>query len=168
MLEQDYLNRPLIENIEYIITNNKVKIQGTDTSWINITRSEWIDKNSLLDTYRNIYRTAKEKGIKVSYKNRFKKFILENWQQYGDEFDYCNKIFDSIIPVAEQVQSRGIHYGYSDDEVLDILGNLKNELGEMFYRSTITSKIREIAFRLDELYSSIKGSGGDAEMTIYL
>lgn len=166
--EQEYLNRQLIDGVDYDITEDRIRIENVNTTWISIKRPEKIDKESVILMHKNICRTAKNKGIKISYKNKYKKFITENWQQYEKEFDHYNKIFNKIIPVAEQIKKRGIHIGCVDDDILNKMEILKSEFNKMFYGNTTISKMQDITFKIKELHSGINNFNEDSEITIYL
>jgi hypothetical protein len=148
----EYLKRELIANVEYDINNDSIRIQNDNTDFVHINRVKPINKNELLLLYRQVNKLAKEKNISISRKNGYKKYITENWIEYENEIKYYNNLFNKAINKYKEVQQRGIHFGCSDDTVLNEAGNIKNQYIKMYYRNSICSHIHDIYNKLNELY----------------
>lgn len=154
--DMEYLQRPIIEDVEYIITDNKIKIASPHTLYCNVERIERIiPLKELLELYQRIIKKAKEKKFSISYKARIKNTILANYDRYIKEIQESNLLFDKMIEIAKQVEKRKIHYGSVDDEVLNNLSDLKNEYIKIYYRASACSIMEDIKHKLDNIYSNV-------------
>lgn len=152
----NYLDRPLVEGINFNITNEEIKIDCSHTLYINAKRiKNTITKDSILELYKKVYRLAKDKKISIGTKRGYKKYIDENWNLYTNEIKYYNNLFDQVITEFKKVQIRGIHSGTTDDEILDNAHNIQNKYSQVFYGTSVYDHINSIYNDLKKLFEGI-------------
>lgn len=144
-LDKEYLSRPVIETT-YRITDNEVYVVSEKgcTSYANIHKLERILKEDVLNLYSEVIKMAKAKGVKISYKNHYKRKINENWERYRDELIYYNDVFDKTRDKFKEVEKRGLHSGTTDDIVLREALDLRNEYIKCYWRTSTLSLIHGI------------------------
>jgi hypothetical protein len=157
LTDQEYLNNPVIKDVTYSITNDKIIIECPSTSFCQATRiTEIISLTELLNTYKNIIKEGKNRKYKFSYKQKTKESIINDYNAYIEAIQNSNKIFDHMVIVAKQIQERQLHYGCSDDMILNELHKLSNEHKKIFYGGTAYSKITGIKYKLEQLENDLK------------
>ena len=165
--DAEYLARPLIEGVVFIIEDDYVKIKCPHTLFTENRRIDSLSKEEILSLYKSVIQKAKGKGVKVAYTQHIRKMINERWLEYAEKCERAGKLFDLIIEQSKVVQSRGIHSGTTDDAELDKLSKLRNEYSEFFWRNSITSKFTSIYHELKELERKLSGTD-DTLYKIYL
>ncbi|MFW5962386.1 MAG: hypothetical protein ACOCQR_02110 [bacterium] len=165
--DQEYLDRELLD-VNFDIQPDRIKVNSEHTSYCNEERYvvEY-SKKDLLGLCDKIYRLATEHDITVSRKAAYKKFIKEHWNEYLQEVEHYNNLFDELIVAFEKVQERGLHNGTSDDVVLSEATNIRNKYGEIYYRSSVVSRINEIAHELEREYRDLQYNA-EAISKVYL
>ena len=99
-----------------IVTDDKIKIDCSHTCFCNIVRIKYISINDTLEKHKELVRLAKVKGCKISYKNRYKKTLLELKEGYELEYKNYNDTFNTLKMLWQQKLKKGIFYGYGNDE----------------------------------------------------
>jgi hypothetical protein len=146
-----YINRPLIESVNYTIEADRVSIACSHTSWVNEARIKPLDKAELLTRYANVYRAAKAQNIKISFANHMRKKIIERWAEYENAIRSAGMVFDGLVEIAKAIRERGIHYGCGDDLEVAKLTVERNRHMEFHWRSNIITQITGIAHELRRL-----------------
>lgn len=150
--ELPYLERPLLPGLEFIITDEVLKVTSDSSVFIHNRKAEIIGKNELLEKYKKVYGLCRENGVKISYGQRCKKSIMENYSKYLEETEKHNKIFKELKEMLLPLKDRGVHYGCAvDDEYLDSCIKKSWEMNPYHYRNTAAEKIRETNYFLDSL-----------------
>lgn len=150
-LDQEYLSRPLVEDVTYEIEPARLYIQCSHTSYVGAFLEERYQKNQLLGMYRRVLRAAKVKGIRISYGQHFSKTIKERWAEYETACGEQEDLFHQLIEQAKRVQSRGIHYGTVDDMELSLLRKLEAKFYSYTHGSSVISLLDSIGCRLAKL-----------------
>lgn len=174
MTDKEYLSKDLLPGLKFVINKNVVYITSETTSFITYTRPIRLLQQDLLEVYSSVVKTAKLKGCGISYQNKYKKFITENWQVYLEQSNELDKIFDELIEKAKKIQKRGIHLGCSDDLVLKETTEFSWKLNPYFYRNSAISIMNSIYNELKRIDNQLKGMedipkiNGKASMKIFL
>jgi len=154
----EYLSRPLIEGLVYIIENEHVKISSPHTIFAENRTIIPFMKDEILSMYKSVVQKAKSKGVKISYKQHMRKTIIERWSEYEISCDNAKILFKRIIEQVKIVQERGIHRGTRDDSELDKLHKLCNEYNKFYWRSSIISHISSIYYSLKNIERDLSAS----------
>ncbi|OUV22848.1 MAG: hypothetical protein CBC55_02090 [Gammaproteobacteria bacterium TMED95] len=126
-------------------TDEKISLTSNSTSFVNETCQEVkeLDVVKLKALRKTVLKAAKEKGVKVTRTLKDKEF---------------NALMDEVVSPREIYLARfatlrnnwaikmktGIRMGCSDDMELELLGDLKNDLHKMLYRSEPLSRALEV------------------------
>ena len=163
--DSEYLNRPLIENVEYSIEQDFVHIHSSCTCYIQARRyKEMVNPMQL---YKAVSQTATERKIKKSYKRHFKRFIESEWDNYRNSCIKSSSVFDEIIKCARQIQERGLHMGTSDDLKLAEMATLRERYNTFFHGNQVISQMCSIKNSLDDYLKEMKNEN-DWLCKIYL
>jgi len=155
--DKEYLSRPLLD-VKFRITDTEVYVASEHTGYANMRKLERLLKEDILKLYSEIIKMAKSRGIKVSYKNHYKKFIEENWNSYRDELKHYNEIFGKAREKFLEVQKRGLHSGTSDDIVLKEALDLRNEFEKCYWRTSKVSQMSELYVKLNNYHRELQSS----------
>ena len=167
MIDEEYLSRPLLEGVEYCITEDRIKIASSHTEYINLKRFIPLDIESLLEQYGEVLKMAKKRKAKISYKRHLRKKILENRDEYRNDYLEAQRLFGLMTAVAKEIQKRGLHFGTTDDAVLRKLWDYKAPYLALFCGNRSISAIRDIKSALDEYSKSLLDTDS-ADLTIYM
>ena len=133
----EYLGRPLVDGIEYEITDNKIKIVCPHTSYINITRHEKISLDSILSMLNEIDKIRKaDKRIKVKGISTIRKRVKDAYKLYLIDWEVYNEAFNKCMSLAKQVEREGVHYGTIDDAVLEEIIKTRFVIDRLGYGGT--------------------------------
>ena len=159
-MSSDYLARPLIEGMQYEISDAHVAIQSPHTCFVNHEIKHRYEKDALLCQYRRVLDMAKTQGIRISYTNHIRKTLQEQWPEYESARRSQERLFNQLKKTALEIQARGIHFGTTDDEMLSALLQISGQLTVYGYSSNIISRIANIGHTLSELEQTLsQGSG---------
>lgn len=139
----EYLSRELIPNIEYTINANKILIVGNFTEYINIKRDTFIDNIDVLDFIMSQMWLDKRIKIKMSIED-----IKKLYSRYKDHYANYSLLFTDMVSIAHKIEEEGIHYGNSDDSLLNKLTESRNTLLGYNYHSHEYRQFKEIHKRM--------------------
>ena len=154
--DNEYLNREIIP-CHYCIDNDKVLIDNEHTLYVNETR-KYVSLSETLNLYKEVLKIAKQKGIKVSYSNHYKKQLTDLTALYNESIELSHRIFDKLVEVAYVIENRKIHLGSRDDIRLNELSKIKYEYEKLFYSSATLGRILNIQYQLQDIHSNITWS----------
>ena len=164
-MDKEYLKRELIPNIKYSITDNNICVCCDHTSYININRYKKIDINKLTNKRTKLIKLAKEKGVKISYKNKTKDRIKNYKDIYEKDYNRSAISYKQIKENWEHIRDiRGVHKGTSDDEFMNETSKLQNEYIALNYRNRAISIINELDYNLTKTLNNLS----DNTMMIFL
>lgn len=141
---KDYLQRDLISGVTYKISNRHILIQNDNTCWANISVPILIDKDYMLDLYKEIRIIAKQNDVKISVSNHYKRKIIERYNEYVEIFNNSVDLFEKMKDIALQIEERGLHLGVSDDSLMKDFSDLK----EKYFQLTVYASIENEAYRV--------------------
>lgn len=157
MSEIPYLERELLGGVSYEINEDYINIGCNHTNFIRVTREDMhFSEKEMYDQLKKIKTLSGGSPYKVIGTAKIKKFIKENWAVYEAEVKNGLDIYEKMIQKANEVKARGIHYGCSDDEVLSELEILRNKYQEMYWRTSMFSKMNRIFLRLVEVVRDLE------------
>lgn len=157
-IDKEYLQRDLLENVSYDISENYIKVQSESTMFINLSKYELVNnKQELLNKRAEVIKLAKEKKVSLSYQRKTKKTINELWESYETDKKTSEGLYNEIktgwINVKEE---RGIHMGFSDDQYISHLSKLISEYNSLSNTNKPTYILSELSNRLDETIRDLK------------
>ena len=159
-LRQDieYLSRPLLEDVQYDISDTRVKIHCPDTCFAEAYLGTHFDRQALLDSYREVMRTAKAHSIRISYSTHIKRRLKDQWEEYEASVEDRARLFRWFSAQARVVELRGLHQGCIDDKELSLLTELQNRIIRYGYRNSVISQIASAAHTLETLRQDLSRS----------
>lgn len=149
-LDEEYLSKDKI-NVKFDITDDHVIVNSENTSFLYHIKSEKVKQEDILDLYSQIVKKCREQGVKIHYNNRYKKSIIDNWGFYTDTYKEYLKDFKNLISIAKKVEKRGIHYGCSDDYVLNEGHRMIEKLNSYFWGGQIIYYVKHVKNELEKL-----------------
>ena len=153
--DKEYLSRKLLD-VKYDITENRINIGTTSTAFIVHKKAEKLRQEKLLALYSQIVQECRKKKVKIHYTNHYKKKILDDWAYYSEVYKkYCED-YDLIYKIALEVKKRGIHMGFSDDQMIDYANIVNANLDRYFWRNQIMFQMSAIYTEFTMLYSALK------------
>jgi hypothetical protein len=156
-IQQDYLSKPEIPNVVYTVEKTQIRIANDNTVFCQAIRtSNPISKTEFLAMYKYIVSIAKQNKISVSYKNKYKSKVIDNYDLYLQEFNNADNLFNQMYKQALIVKERKLHYGCIDDAELNKLHDISNKYMACFYRNTLLSQVTEINSHIKQLYNDFK------------
>ena len=154
---REYLKKELIPNVKYEISENRIHVADSSTCWCNITSlSVPLEQKAIIKLYNFIVKLARKQHIKLSFKNKTKEKITENFNQYMADYNTAQGLFNKCKRYFQFIKKHGIHYGTLDDIILNKAENIKNEYVALFYRNKPLSFIPEIYSHLLEIKQGIE------------
>ena len=83
--------------LEHEINNNQIKVTSDHTTYICIFRNRELNIDQIINNYSLVIKSAKKQGVKISYKNRVKNYLLENKKQYVHDRITYNWLFNELL-----------------------------------------------------------------------
>lgn len=155
MTDQEYLSRPLLEDVTYYISKDLIKITRHSTDYIYVNRFTPLDIKALLNQYDEVRKLAKQKEVKISYQRHLRKTILEHQDKYKKDCQESQHLFERMTAVSKEILGRGLHYGTIDDPILKKLRDYQAKYTALFHRkrsiliiSSVKSDLERIQNRL--------------------
>jgi len=145
----EYLSRPLIQDMHYEISDEHVRITCPNTCFVDVRLNGKLERESLLDRYRQVLQMAKAQKVKISYSNHMKRTLTTKWEEYESAVTERAALFRRLVTQARVVEARGIHYGCIDYKELSLMTEIRNQLTPYGYRNSILSCISRIAHQLE-------------------
>lgn len=163
----EYLCRPLIEGMTYIITADDLRISSPCTLFAGAKPYIPLKKDAILQLYAEVLHTAKRCGVKVGYRLHLRRCVIENWDGYEKDCQEAQRLYAEMINKAKQVESRGLHYGTTDDSVLKALTIIEAKYKAMFWRNRSISQISGVQDHLGSMRNHL-AAPCIGNQTIYL
>lgn len=160
----EYLERPLIEGVEYDISETCVAIQSQSTCFVSYSVPARLQKETMLLQYKRVLQMAREQGVKISYSRHIRRTICEQWADYLAECEKQEHLFQELREVANSVKRRGIHMGHADDEELAKVYKITGELAKFRYGGRPISRITGIGHDLQTMEKQLSEGRGRCDM----
>lgn len=167
MTDEEYLKRPLLDGVTYCIAEDIIKITSRHTEYINVSRFIPLDIKALLEQYDEVRQMARQRKAKISYRRHLRKKILENRDEYKNDYQEAQRLFKSMADLAKEVRSRGLHSGTTDDAVLGKLMDCQTKYSALFWRNRSISAIRDVKTALDAALNLLSETDS-TDLTVYL
>jgi hypothetical protein len=157
----NYLERQLIPDTEFIINDNLIKISSPSTLYIN---SMCPDLKMNVSESKFLIKQIKElikqdpNRLKVTNLNKVIVMLETLYPYYYKDYSKLVKSFRLQAHIARQVKERGIHYGTTDDQVLDSLINEFNRSRELIQHDGVYNGYTTIINRLEDIVENYNNS----------
>lgn len=152
MTRQEYLNRPLVEDVIFDIRDNRVLVQGPGTTFIQAHRREKVLLSTVEHQFLQLKKTAKNNGnVKLKGVSKFLPAVRKLYPGYCRAIDEMNDNFSRIVEIARKLKIDGIHMGCNDDELLNLAGTKDHVISKLCYRNGEYS-------RYLDYFQKVKGS----------
>jgi hypothetical protein len=143
-IDNEYLSRPLVNGVKYVINDNEISISSDNTIFtdiVNIGLDMSILKRSI-SNMRETKKLVKLSNGKITLKNTTKiiKFMKEHFSEFIAQVAVYHTLFEQAKEIAKGVQERGIHVGCVDDVELNRLNEVTSIMERMNYIGTPMSK----------------------------
>lgn len=155
MNDKEYLARPELD-VKFEYNKAYINICSEHTCYLRFEKMIKVNQKEILDSYSNVVKLCREMGIKISYTNKYKKFVLDRWQEYIDEYRKYSDIFDNLLGMLPKLQDRGIHQGTSDDIYLNEVTQYSYKLNDFYFRNSILYQMRHIYHELGTLENNLR------------
>lgn len=141
MERKEYLQRPLIEDVVYEITDNKVQVQNPCTLFIRVEKQEKIPLAEVEQLFRELKKVAKDTGkIKLKGVTKFLPLVRTLYPLYNAAVDEINRKFSETTEIVRLIEIDGIHVGCRDDELLAKAIAQQNAIARNYYLKTEYSR----------------------------
>lgn len=153
-LDNEYLSRPELD-VKFEYNKTWIYIASEHTCYLRFEKMAKLNQKELLDSYSAIVKLCREMGVKIKYGYKYKKFIVENWQEYLTQYANYEKHFNKLLYMLPELQSRGLHQGTSDDMCLKEILDYSEKLNTFYYRNSITYQMRNIYHELGTIENNL-------------
>lgn len=137
MERSEYLQRPLIENMVYEISENKIQITCPHTSFLCVIKAEKIPLSEVEQLFRTLKKEVKASGkMKIKGVSKFLPVIRSLYQSYSAAIEQINQYYSEIAEIVHKIESDGLHYGCSDDELYKEAFEKQAEIEKFYYRNS--------------------------------
>lgn len=138
---KEYLQRPLIEDVVYEITDNLIRVSNSNTLFINLTKRNPIQLAEVEKLFRELRKIAKNNPkLKLKGVTKFLPTIRELYPEYCESASLIEKNFSEISELFRQIKIDGLHVGYRDDELMNLVYAKKAEIERQHYSSSPYSR----------------------------
>lgn len=138
---KEHLQRPLIEDVVYEITDNLIRVSNSNTLFINLTKRNRIQLAEVEKLFRELRKIAKNNPkLKLKGVTKFLPTIRELYPEYCESASLIEKNFSEISELFRQIKIDGLHVGYRDDELMNLSYAKKAEIERQHYSSSPYSR----------------------------
>ncbi len=140
--------------LEHVEINAKfIHVSGSSTTFINETFQNEINTRLLLGKINKLANICKEKGIKLKGKQKAASLVRSLEEEYSEDYRVYFLLYQQLKELAKEKVEKGIYVGFSDDEELNEISEVRNSIWKMWHRSTALSQIQALNHRIDECLS---------------
>ena len=152
-------------NIIKEIEENRIKIYSSDTIYSS-AKLQYINIKALEKIYKNIIRVAKEKGVKIAYKNSTKKQIDTLKKEYIKAYEEYKTLFNNLCAAWKKMEN--LYIGFTNTEEYKVLSDIDRQLQRLNYRAegNYYSQAIDLDYHLKDLYNTILNDGGVIKITL--
>lgn len=157
MTREEYLKRPLVEDVVYEISENKIRISSPHTIFIEIIKPDIISLTEMEQMFRKLKKAVKEKkNVTMKGVTKFLPTVRELYKEYLQAIETIRKNFTEAYQLSQQIKVDGIHIGCLDDEVMLKLLEKQNEIVKQHYRGTVFSEFTDYYHKIKHVYQDIQ------------
>ncbi len=140
-----------IELEEVTITDKILKVSSSSTTYLSEHMPEKIDIKALLARFKAVCAEAKGKGIKISHKNKTRKLVADNADQYELDYAKYKAAFDATAVLAKSIfVDKPLPVGTSGNMELQAMYAQRNAMTPFFFNSALFNKVYEFERRVNE------------------
>jgi hypothetical protein len=152
-METDYLKREAIPDVIYEIGNERISVISGSTSFINISKIHPIALCEFKDLEKEIalLRKSAKCVVRISGLKEAIKFAKDNYKSYLEMIEQYNTFFNETSRIAKLLEIQKIRYGCDDDHLLKEFYSLSSKSQQIYYRSSLVSKIEEMHIQLKNI-----------------
>lgn len=150
--DNEYLSRPLIPDLKFLIEENRVRIQSSTTIHAAATMPSHIDIKGILALYKLVLQEAKAQKVPISYSRHIRRRVNERRNEYEADYAAMKKLFSQITDQFRVVKMRGLHMGVVNDHALQKMQSLCDELEQYRYGDRATSMFSGIQTHLADTH----------------
>lgn len=144
MEREEYLKRPLIEDVTYTINSNEIKIDSPHTLFVHVRMPQIVSLPETERLFGVLKKAAKEtEKLKLNGVSKFLPAIRSIYPLYSAATSQMKELFSEIGTYAEKLRTDGLRVGCTDDELLGITVDKCNELNRNYYRNSAYSKFMD-------------------------
>lgn len=157
MTREEYLKRPLVEDVVYEISENKIRISSPHTIFIEIIKPDIISLTEMEQMFRKLKKAVKEKkNVTVKGVTKFLPTVRDLYTEYLQAIETISKNFTEAFQLSQQIKIDGIHIGCLDDEVMLKLLEKQDEIAKQYHRGTAFSRFVGYYHKLKEAHQDIQ------------
>ena len=152
-------------NIIKEIEENRIKIYSNSTIYSS-AKLQYINIKALEKIYKDIIRVAKEKGVKIAYKNSTKKQIVTLKKEYTKAYEEYKKLFNTLCESWKKMEN--LYMGFTDTEEYKVLSDIDRQLQRLNYRTerNYYRQAIDLGYHLKDLYNTVLNDGGVIKITL--
>lgn len=138
---KEYLQRPLIEDVVYEITDNLIRVSNSNTLFINLTKRNRIQLVEVEKLFRELRKIAKNNPrLKLKGVTKFLPTMRELYPEYCKSVSLIEKNFSEISELFRQIKTDGLHRGCCDDDLLNQVYTKRFEIERQHYGNSPYSR----------------------------
>ena len=154
--------KELIEMTRVVLDDNELYVSNDHTLFINQRPlSHFLPETNaanlianLKQAYQDAIRIARENGVKVGYRLRYKREIEALEAVLAPAIEKALALYPQMKTGWEAKLEKGIYVGYVDDTEVDALSALKWEYEALFYHSAPIGKAMDLIRHLNDAKTS--------------
>ncbi len=151
------LDRVIISSQQVLVSSS-----ASCTTFVNDSRCETLNLEELMETYKNIVRKAKQRGIKVSFRRKplsMKARILELETSYYYNMNVYNSLFDSLVDAWNALIEEGLYRGIDDNKAYKRAVEISHKMNRMISHSSVIGKAIDIRNALNASENRLQAKG---------
>ena len=157
MTREEYLKRPLVEDVVYEISENRIRIASPHTIFIEIIKPGIISLTEVEQMFRTVKKAITEKkNVTLKGVTKFLPTVRELYTEYLQAIETISKNFTEAFQLSHKMKVDGIHIGCLDDEVMLKLLEKQNEIVKQHYRGTAFSEFTDYYHKIKHVYQDIQ------------
>lgn len=152
----EYLKRDKLEDIEYIISSNKILISSFSTIYFSHYVSPFIDLKDINEVVSAIIaETKRNPKVKVKNISKLIKSIDDAYNGYVNHYNKIIKTHNKMCDLVEEIKAVGLRYGTADDKLLNRLNIMHRNLYPIGNRCKDYDYIIRIAIRIKDIQNDL-------------
>lgn len=129
MTRTEYLQRPLIKDVVYEITPDKIRVSNTNTVFVEARNCRRLTIQEVRQHFRELQQAAKASGkVRLKGVTRFMPAIRDLYPKYCAACDNIEGRFKELTELVRRMQKDGIHQGCTYDELFNAIIEKRSEL----------------------------------------
>jgi hypothetical protein len=159
----------MIQLIHNTITSDLIHIASSGTSYCYTQRLKPImTLKDALNLYKKTIQLAKDKGVKVSYKNKTKKSLCEHYEQAETLMLKYDELYEEQLQFWLKNAKDKTSFSIEEARALDKGYDIRNEIHALFYNSTPLGKYLTAVEFIQSLHDRLENLKNENNATIYI